>query len=48
MLFGWLTKGHYDVSLLDRIICISEFAVLITVIVLITVSYYKIKNWLKK
>lgn len=29
--FGWLTKGHYEVTLLDRVIGFSEFAVVVFV-----------------
>lgn len=27
--FGWLTKGHYEVTLLDRIVGFGEFTVLV-------------------
>lgn len=35
LLFGWLTKGYYEVSLLDELIALIEFSIILILIYVI-------------
>lgn len=45
--FGWLTKGHYEVSFLDKLIGFGELTLLIIVFVALYVSYQGIRNFFR-
>ena len=46
--FGWLTKGHYEVTVLDRLIAFGEFAVAVVVCVLSWIVITTIKQKMRR
>lgn len=45
--FGWITKGHFEVTTLDRCIGLVEVLILLAVIFL-PLSYYEVNNRKRK
>lgn len=37
--FGWLTKGHYEVTMLDRMLVFGEMLVVILIGIIFYVAY---------
>lgn len=42
--FGWLTKGHYQISMLDRLIGLGEFVAALAVFVAVAAMF----DWIRK
>ena len=47
-LFGWLTKGQMNISLLDTIVALLEMGVVFLIVIFVIFIIDKIKNRRKK
>lgn len=45
--FGWLTKGQYEISAIDKFICLGEILGLLLIVFIVYAYACKIRRWFK-